>query len=153
MRTKSTYSGMLPNGLAPSEYRVPLPRVPDNWKTLAPFPSNSNAHTYSQQENLPHLPVPPLEQTISKLKQSVKAMARDEKEYEETVKRIDEFGKSGGIGEVLHRRLEERREKEEQAGGRGHWLDEWWDDVAYMGYRDSVSGHHNPFHEHCFDQE
>ncbi|PVG04926.1 carnitine acetyl transferase [Serendipita vermifera] len=129
---------MLPNGIPPSEYSVPLPRVPDNWKTLAPFPQNGNAHTYSEQENLPHLPVPPLAQTLAKLKQSVKAMARDEKEYEETVKKIDEFGKSGGIGEVLHRRLEERREKEEQVGGRGHWLDEWWDDVAYMGYRDSV---------------
>jgi carnitine O-acetyltransferase len=65
-------------------------------------------------------------------------MAISEQEYSETVKLIDEFGKRGGVGETLQKRLESKREAEEREGGRGHWLEEWWDEVAYMGYRDSV---------------
>ncbi|KAG8866052.1 Carnitine O-acetyltransferase mitochondrial, partial [Serendipita sp. 405] len=137
-RSNATYAGMLPLGLRPSEYTVPLAQPPSNWKTLAPFPSNPNAETYSKQESLSHLPIPPLASTLEKLKTSLQAMAVSEAEYDAAVTKIDEFGRPGGIGEALHKRLEQRREKEEQVGGRGHWLEEWWDELAYMGYRDSV---------------
>jgi carnitine O-acetyltransferase len=131
---------MIPNGIPPSEYDLPLPSPPPNWKILAPYPPNSSdqVKTYEQQSNLPHLPVPSLADTLGKLKNSLQAMAISEEEYSETVKRIDEFGKQGGVGETLQKRLENRREAEEREGGRGHWLEEWWDEVAYMGYRDSV---------------
>lgn len=66
-------------------------------------------------------------------------MAVSDKEYEATVAKIDRFGASGGFGERLHGKLEKRREHEEREGGRGHWLEEWWDEMGYMGYRDSVS--------------
>ncbi|KAG8831959.1 Carnitine O-acetyltransferase mitochondrial [Serendipita sp. 399] len=137
-RSNATYAGMLPLGLRPSEYTVPLANAPSNWKTLAPFPSNPSAETYSKQESLAHLPIPPLAATLEKLKSSLKAMAISGAEYDAAEKKIEEFGRPGGIGETLHKRLEQRREKEEQPGGRGHWLEEWWDEVAYMGYRDSV---------------
>ncbi|KIM26119.1 hypothetical protein M408DRAFT_73203 [Serendipita vermifera MAFF 305830] len=129
---------MLPNGLSPAHYDVPLSTVPENWKSLAPFPSHPNAHTYAAQDALPHLPIPTLEKTLEKLKSSLKAMALSDAEYQAALNKIDAFGKRGGIGEVLHARLEERREHEEQEGGRGSWLEAWWDDLAYMGYRDSV---------------
>jgi len=138
-RSKTSYAGMLPNGIPPSEYGVPLPDVPENWKTLAPFPVNANAQTYQQQESLPHLPIPTLPQTLNKLKSSLQAMAISYEEYEAAVAKIDEFGASGGPGEKLHSKLEKRREYEERKGGRGHWLEEWWDELGYMGYRDPVS--------------
>jgi Choline/Carnitine o-acyltransferase len=80
-----------------------------------------------------------LPQTLSKLKSSLQAMAISYEEYEAAVAKIDRFGASGGPGEKLHGKLEKRREYEEREGGRGHWLEEWWDGLGYMGYRDPVS--------------
>ena len=135
----STYSRMFPNGLKPSEYTIPLSSAPDNWKSLAPFPPTSlQPQTYAHQDALPHLPVPPLAQTLEKLKKSLHAMKISEEEMNEVERKIEAFGAPGGVGEVLQRRLEEKRETEERQGGRGHWLEAWWDDLAYMGYRDSV---------------
>lgn len=104
---------------------------------LAPFPPRSSK-TYEQQASLPHLPVPPLSATLAKLKDSLRAMALSEDEYLTSVRRIEEFGKQEGVGETLQKRLEAKRETEEREGGRGQWLEEWWDEVAYMGYRDPV---------------
>jgi len=141
-RSKTTYTGMLPNGISPSSYDIPLSSIPQNWKTLAPFPTNPNAQTYKHQPSLPHLPVPPLQHTLSKLKSSVRAMAASDAEYEAAVAKIDRFGASGAIGERLQERLVKRREEEGKEGGRGHWLEEWWDEVGYMGFRDTVSNPH-----------
>lgn len=130
---------MLPVGLKPSEYAIPLSSMPENWKELAPFPpARERTQTYAHQDALPHLPVPPLAQTLDKLKKSLHAMKMSEEEMKEAERKIDAFGAPGGVGEVLQKRLEERREMEERKGGRGHWLEAWWDDLAYMGYRDSV---------------
>lgn len=48
------------------------------------------------------------------------------------VKKIDEFGKEGGVGRALQDKLEERQHNTV------HWLEEWWDDYSYLAYRDSV---------------
>jgi carnitine O-acetyltransferase len=135
---------MKPNGISLENYDVPLLSVPANWKDLAPFPPNRDASTYSFQDKLPHLPVPSLPDTLNKLKKSLQAMATSDAEYEATVRKIDAFGQKVAIGETLHSRLEQRARDVEARGGRQHWLDEWWDEVAYMGYRDSAS-HSAPY--------
>ena len=139
---RMTYSRMLPNGISPSSYTIPLEAPPENWKSLAPFPAvaagtDAKAQTYAQQGSLPHLPIPPLGRTLEKLKSSLRAMARDENEYAVAIAKIDAFGQAKGPGEVLQKRLEERKVVENKE--RGSWLEAWWDDLAYMGYRDSVS--------------
>lgn len=105
---------------------------PLNWKAHAPFPPVGNI-TYAQQDSLPTLPVPTLQSTLHKLKASLEPLAKSEGEYRATLKKIDAF--AVGAGPILQRRLETRSTEP----GREHWLEEWWDDLAYMGYRQSVS--------------
>jgi Choline/Carnitine o-acyltransferase len=109
----------------------PMPRL-SNWKSLAPFPPLGTP-TFQHQPDLPQLPVPSLASTLKNLKESLKPLAHSPEEYRSMVAKIDEFGKPGGLGESLQRRLEQRR------SGRDQWLEEWWDDAAYLNYRDSVS--------------
>ncbi|KAI0079400.1 carnitine acetyl transferase [Panus rudis PR-1116 ss-1] len=102
---------------------------PPNWKSLAPAPLPGP--TFAAQSSLPKLPVPPLPDTLTKLKDSLKPLAYDEQEFRAAAQKVDAFGGSE-LAHELQKRLEERRERTE------HWLEEWWDDLAYLGYRDSV---------------
>lgn len=101
---------------------------PENWKEAAP--ASLPGPTFAAQSSLPKLPVPELSDTLAKLKESLKPIAQDEKEYERVVKRIDEFAVKHGP--ALQERLVQRAKE------RDHWLEEWWDDLGYLGYRDSV---------------
>ncbi|KIY71910.1 acyltransferase ChoActase/COT/CPT [Cylindrobasidium torrendii FP15055 ss-10] len=98
---------------------------PADWKHVAP----GNAST---QMKLPKLPVPALPDTLAKLSDSLKPIAWTPEEFAAVQSKIEQFGKPGGIGEVLQQRLKEREATTE------HWLEEWWDDGGYLGYRDSV---------------
>lgn len=108
----------------------PMPRQ-SNWKSLAPFPPPATP-TFQHQSSLQQLPVPSLSSTLNTLKESLKPLSHSSEEYESAIAKIDEFGKQGGLGEVLQQRLEKRKSE------RDHWLEEWWDDGAYLSYRDSV---------------
>ena len=102
---------------------------PENWKQVAPPPLPGPA--FAAQSVLPKLPVPELSETLVKLKQTLRPIAYDEIEYNEAVRKVDEFGST--IGPELQRRLVAHAKERE------HWLEQWWDDLAYLGYRDSVS--------------
>ena len=102
---------------------------PPNWKTVAPPPLPGP--TFAAQSSLPILPVPELGDTLAKLKETLRPIAWDDAEYDAVVRKVDEFGATAGP--ELQRRLVARAQEKE------HWLEEWWDDLAYMGYRDSVS--------------
>lgn len=106
----------------------PSPR-PTNWKSAAPAPP-AGTTTFSAQSALPRLPVLPLSPTLDTLRRSLLPIAHSPTEFAETERKIDTF--ASGIGPELQRRLEAH------ARGRPHWLEEWWDDGAYLSYRDSV---------------
>ncbi|KAI0315025.1 acyltransferase ChoActase/COT/CPT [Amylostereum chailletii] len=108
---------------------LPPASRPSAWKAAAPAPA-PGSQTFSAQQALPKLPVPPLEQTLSSLKESLVPLAWSSEELAASAKKVDAFGK--GFGKELHRRLIEH------ASGKDHWLEQWWDDGGYMGYRDSV---------------
>ncbi|TFK39911.1 acyltransferase ChoActase/COT/CPT [Crucibulum laeve] len=108
---------------------IHLTQRPANWKAAAP-PAPADTLTFAGQSKLPRLPVPNLEDTVSRLKESLKPIAWSDAEYDTAVKRIDEF--AAGKGPELHSRLVEK------AKGTPHWLEQWWDDGGYLGYRDSV---------------
>ena len=111
----------------------PFPTTrPANWKSLAPPPRPGP--TFAGQAALPRLPVPTLAETASKLKDSLRPIAWSAKEYDDAARAVDAFAQSDFARE-LHSRLVKRSEEP----GRLHWLEEWWDDLGYMGYRDSVS--------------
>ncbi|PCH36384.1 carnitine acetyl transferase [Wolfiporia cocos MD-104 SS10] len=107
---------------------APARTRPTNWKDLAP--ASLPGPTFAAQSALPALPVPPLADTIAQLKQSLRPIAWDEREYAEALLKVDAF--FNGPGQELQRRLEERK------ASSAHWLEEWWDNGAYLTYRDSV---------------
>ncbi|OZJ04997.1 hypothetical protein BZG36_02111 [Bifiguratus adelaidae] len=85
------------------------------------------------QKNLPRLPVPALSATLTKYLKTVKPLL-SEQEYNETEKCVEEFRAPGGPGELLQKRLEARAADPNCV----NWLEEWWNDGAYMAYRDPV---------------
>ncbi len=102
---------------------------PANWKAVAPEPIPGTS-TFAAQGILPKLPIPVLQDTLVRLKDSLKSIAWSEAEYATVLKKINNFAENQGP--VLHNRLLER------ASQHSHWLEEWWDDTGYLGYRDSV---------------
>ncbi|KAI9228385.1 MAG: acyltransferase ChoActase/COT/CPT [Piptocephalis tieghemiana] len=82
------------------------------------------------QADLPRLPVPPLKDTLSKYLRSCRPILSDD-EFALTSKEVSEFGKAGGRGEELQRRLESRASNPDTI----NWLESWWNEVAYFGYR------------------
>jgi carnitine O-acetyltransferase len=106
----------------------PSPR-PVNWKSAAPSPP-AGTTTFAAQSTLPKLPVLPLGPTLERLKRTLAPIAHSQAELVDAMRKIDAFEK--GIGPELQRRLEVH------AQGKPHWLEEWWDDGAYLSYRDSV---------------
>ncbi|OJA09549.1 hypothetical protein AZE42_01146 [Rhizopogon vesiculosus] len=101
---------------------------PLNWKAAAPPIPNFAA----QPASLPRLPVPDLSATLERLKTSLLPLAHSEAEFADVSRKIDALGSQAGLGITLQSRLLER------ANERDHWLEEWWDDLGYLGYRDSV---------------
>jgi hypothetical protein len=106
----------------------PVPR-PTDWKSAAPSPP-AGSTTFAAQSTLPKLPVLPLAPTLERLKVTLSPIAHSQAELADAQRKIDEF--ATGIGPELQRRLEEH------AQYKPHWLENWWDDVAYLSYRDSV---------------
>lgn len=106
-----------------------LARRPENWKAAAPDPL-PNSLTFASQSTLPKLPVPALHDTLSRLKDSLRPIAWSDAEYNAIDKKIDFF--AANEGPALHSRLLKRAEDTQ------HWLENWWDDGGYLGYRDSV---------------
>ncbi len=78
--------------------------------------------------------MPPLSETLAKFKETLKPIAWSDQEYADAVKAVDQFGRS----EYAHE-LQNRLQRHSSEPGRLHWLEEWWDDGGYLGYRDSVS--------------
>jgi carnitine O-acetyltransferase len=105
---------------------IKLTQRPQGWKAAAPgAPSASGTPS-----RLSKLPVLDLQETLGRLKQSLKPIAWSDSEYASVEKKIDAFG--ANKGPQLQERLLNRAEEIP------HWLEEWWDDAAYLGYRDSV---------------
>ncbi|KAF2262195.1 acyltransferase ChoActase/COT/CPT [Lojkania enalia] len=100
------------------------------------------------EDSLPRLPVPTLEETAKRYLKSVHPLL-SKTEYEATTKAVNEFVAPGGPGETLQKRLIARREKPEIR----NWLSEWWNEVAYMGYRDPVVPYVSYFYSHRDDRK
>lgn len=82
--------------------------------------------TFQYQDSLPPLPVPSLEESLSKYCESVKPFLNEE-EYKKTHRIVKDF--ENGAGKELHQKLLER------ARTRRNWLEEWWLNAAYLDVR------------------
>ncbi|KAJ5907376.1 hypothetical protein N7495_000058 [Penicillium taxi] len=100
------------------------------------------------EESLPHLPIPSLEETGRRYLKSVHPLV-NQAEYERTKKAVEAFIRPGGEGEPLQKRLLERAADPKIK----NWLSEWWNQAAYLTYRDPVIPYVSYFYSYKDDRE
>ncbi|KAI1381922.1 acyltransferase ChoActase/COT/CPT [Hypoxylon crocopeplum] len=99
------------------------------------------------QDSLPRLPVPTLEETANRYMKSLHPLLSPI-EYASSKKAVDEFIKPGGVGQKLQDKLIARRENPKVK----NWIYEWWNDSAYLSYRDPVVPYVSYFYSHRDDR-
>ncbi|RDD45432.1 Carnitine O-acetyltransferase [Trichoplax sp. H2] len=87
--------------------------------------------SFQYQDSLPHLPVPKLQDTLQRYLRSVQAIVSDD-QYSKTKEIVEEFGKSGGLGEKLTQKLKERAKTHD------NWVDDFWIRYAYLSVREPL---------------
>ena len=97
------------------------------------------------QASLPCLPVPPLSSTLAKYLETIRPHLTPA-EYARSEFAVRKFGASPEAAE-LQRRLEGRAAER----GTVNWLADWWNEVAYMAYRDPVVVNVSYFYVHVAD--
>ncbi|MBW0504842.1 hypothetical protein O181_044557 [Austropuccinia psidii MF-1] len=127
-----------------SHHPLPPPHI---IRTMSTSPlamsKNQSSITFAHQDSLPNLPVPDLKSTAAKYFKSVLPFVspQDPKTpsasdlhptpaYHFTKNCVNQFLKSSLV-EELQNRLELRA----QSSQHDNWLSDWWNDLAYMGYR------------------
>ncbi|WVQ72228.1 hypothetical protein IAR50_001777 [Cryptococcus sp. DSM 104548] len=95
---------------------------------------------YASQPSIPHLPVPSLASTLHKYLESLPPLLSPE-ELAKSEKAVNTFLHSDQA-KTLQQRLEQR------AAEKDSWLSEWWNEGAYMGYRDRIVPNVNYFYIH-----
>ncbi|GJJ15582.1 hypothetical protein Clacol_009860 [Clathrus columnatus] len=98
------------------------------------------------EKSLPRLPVPSLASTAAKYLETVQPHVTTEA-YAKTRRAVEQFIASEQ-GKELQRRLEARATEPDRA----NWLIDWWNDSAYMGYRDPVVVYVSYFYVHLDDK-
>lgn len=99
------------------------------------------------ENSLPRLPIPTLEETAARYLKSVHPLLSSS-EFESTTKAVQEFIKPGGFGSKLQEKLIARREDPKHK----NWIYEWWNDAAYLTYRDPVVPYVSYFYSHRDDR-
>ncbi|KAF4582920.1 carnitine acetyl transferase [Ophiocordyceps camponoti-floridani] len=100
------------------------------------------------QDSLPRLPVPSLQETAGRYLKSLHPLLSPA-EYEVSQQAVTEFIKPGGIGTKLQERLMARREDPAFK----NWLYDWWNQAAYLAYRDPVVPYVSYFYSHRDDRQ
>ncbi|XP_063077514.1 choline O-acetyltransferase-like [Engraulis encrasicolus] len=77
---------------------------------------------------LPKVPVPPLHQTLDMYLRCMRHLVPDQM-FRDTRAIVEEFGKAGGVGEMLQRKLLERRDRTE------NWVYDYWLQDMYLNNR------------------
>lgn len=82
------------------------------WRMNPPTATPVDSTTFRNQAQLPRLPVPALDDTLSKLVKSCEPLAKDSQELQTLKDKVEQFKADKGIGRELQRRLEAKREQE-----------------------------------------
>lgn len=99
------------------------------------------------QDSLPKLPVPTLEETAARYLKSLHPLLSST-EYEASKKAVEDFIQPGGVGSKLQEKLIAKREDPKTK----NWIYEWWNDAAYLAYRDPVVPYVSYFYSHRDDR-
>lgn len=100
------------------------------------------------EESLPRLPVPTLEETAKRYLKSVHPLL-SKQEYAQTEKAVSEFLAPNSLGHELQKRLIARRDDPKHK----NWIYEWWNEAAYLAYRDPVVPYVSYFYSHRDDRK
>ena len=119
---------------------------PEGYELAAADPAPGPMLRY--QASLPHLPVPPLASTLSKYLETLRPHLSPA-EYTRSESIVRAFGASKQA-EELQRRLEARADGDEGVGLGVvvNWLADWWDETAYMAFREPVVVNVSYFYVH-----
>lgn len=107
----------------------------------------SKGATLRFEDSLPRLPVPTLDETAKRYLKSVHPLL-SKVEYEKTQKAVNDFIAPGSLGHELQKRLVSRRDDPNVK----NWIYEWWNDAAYLAYRDPVVPYVSYFYSHRDDR-
>ncbi|KAG6003358.1 hypothetical protein E4U21_002100 [Claviceps maximensis] len=99
------------------------------------------------QDSLPRLPVPTLEETANRYLKSLHPIL-SASEYATSEAAVREFIRPGGAGSKLQDKLIARREDPQNK----NWIYDWWNDAAYLAYRDPVVPYVSYFYSHRDDR-
>uniref|UniRef100_A0A8C9XG98 Choline O-acetyltransferase n=1 Tax=Sander lucioperca TaxID=283035 RepID=A0A8C9XG98_SANLU len=77
---------------------------------------------------LPKVPVPPLKQTLDTYLKCIQHLVKEE-QFKKTKAIVETFGAPGGVGEVLQKKLLERRDKTT------NWVYDYWLEDMYLNNR------------------
>ncbi|KAK6063778.1 carnitine acetyl transferase [Seiridium cupressi] len=148
---------------SPRQFQAPQPHVDEtlqqNRILMAPakrsnsslpagyVEDKSKGPTLRFQDSLPKLPVPSLEETAARYVKSLNPLLSPV-ELAASKKAVEEFIKPGGVGSKLQEKLIARREDPNVK----NWIYEWWNDAAYLAYRDPVVPYVSYFYSHRDDR-
>ena len=99
------------------------------------FLEDPSSTLYGKQQQVPQLPVPQLEDTLAIFLKSARPHVTEE-EYEKTKKAVEEMLAPGSFARELQSRLLKRAEEYKKKNT--SWFIDWWNQWAYLAYRDSV---------------
>ncbi|EQK98260.1 carnitine acetyl transferase [Ophiocordyceps sinensis CO18] len=108
----------------------------------------SRGPTLRFQDSLPRLPVPTLEETAKRYLKSLHPLLSTA-EFEASSKAVADFVKPGSVGAKLQERLVAKREDPATK----NWLYDWWNEAAYLAYRDPVVPYVSYFYSHRDDRK
>ncbi|CUS10290.1 unnamed protein product [Tuber aestivum] len=100
------------------------------------------------QKFLPKLPVPTLQETADRYLKSLKPLLT-EQELQNTKTAVAEFIREGGVGQQLQDKLLAKAQNPHV----NNWLSDWWNDAAYLAYRDPVVPYVSYFYSYKDDRK
>ncbi|OAP58209.1 hypothetical protein AYL99_07299 [Fonsecaea erecta] len=131
-RASPTSAALKSFAMAPTNKRKASNR-PQFWVTEEYREDLSKGPMLRFEESLPRLPVPSLEETSARYLKSLHPLLTKE-EYAASERAVAAFNKPGGIGQKLQERLIARAQDPQVK----NWIIDWWNEAAYLGYRDPV---------------
>lgn len=115
-----------------------------SFSTKGPSMTKTKESLFQYQDSLPSLPVPPLQQTLQTYKDSIKPFypqGENDPEFIKYSQIIDQFATSQDAS-ALQTKLQGL------AANERNWLSLYWDNWAYLDYRDPVSPYVSYFYSH-----
>lgn len=94
------------------------------WVIWVRLLTTKSPRLYSYQASLPRLPLPPIEQTVSRYLRSIRPLCKTDDEYEKTTAMANQF--INGIGRKLQRYLVLK------SWWASNYVSDWWEEYVYL---------------------